>query len=163
MKKTISLLLVLLALTLTACGGTEAPLAEGGTPAGQTSSIEDPVTADGDGVDLDLTQLSGTMVYSQIYDMICNADAYLGKTVKIRGLFSVYEDGDKIYYACVIQDATACCAQGLEFTPADNLSYPEDFPELDKEITVVGTFDSYQEQVDNGTVVYLVLRDAALL
>ncbi len=173
MKKTISLFLVLLVLTLTACGAKassagedtsagQTSVADDGAPAVQIPSSEDTSSDEDEGVDLDLTQLSSTMVYAQIYDMICSPDSYMGKTVRIKGFFTVFEDGDKLYYACVVQDATACCAQGLEFEPADDLSYPEDFPALDEEITVSGTFDSYQQQVDNGTVVYLVLRDAVL-
>ena len=47
---------------------------------------------------------------------------YLGKTVKARGGFSIYQlvtDGvlqpDPVAYACIIADATACCAEGMEF------------------------------------------------
>ena len=43
---------------------------------------------------------------------------------------------------------------------AEQLSYPEDYPEPGEEITVVGTFDSYQEEIDGNYYVYLVLRNA---
>ena len=40
-------------------------------------------------VDVDLTVLSSTMVYSEVYNMLYNDPAhYLGKTVKARGEFS---------------------------------------------------------------------------
>ena len=106
-----------------------------------------------DGVDVDLTVLSSTMVYSEVYNMLYNDPAhYLGKTVKARGGFSIYQlvtDGvlqpDPVAYACIIADATACCAEGMEFVPEGDLTYPEDYPELGAEITVIGEFQSYEE------------------
>ena len=110
-------------------------------------------------VDVDLTVLSSTMVYSEVYNMLYNDPAhYLGKTVKARGTFSIYQlvtDGvlqpDPVAYACIIADATACCAEGMEFVPEGDLTYPEDYPELGAEITVIGEFQSYEE---NGMIWY---------
>ena len=104
-------------------------------------------------VDVDLTVLSSTMVYSEVYNMLYNDPAhYLGKTVKARGTFSIYQlvtDGvlqpDPVAYACIIADATACCAEGMEFVPEGDLTYPEDYPELGAEITIIGEFQSYEE------------------
>ena len=56
-------------------------------------------------------------VYSEVADMLTTPDNYIGKTVKMNGAFNIYQDEktDQNYYACIIQDATACCSQGLEF------------------------------------------------
>ena len=43
---------------------------------------------------------------------------------------------------------------------AEELVYPEDYPEPGAEITVVGTFDSYTEEQEGNYYIYLVLRDA---
>lgn len=104
-------------------------------------------------VDVDLTVLSSTMVYSEVYNMLYNDPAhYLGKTVKARGEFSIYQlvtDGvlqpDPVSYACIISDAAACCAEGMEFVLEGDLTYPDDYPELGAEITVIGEFQSYEE------------------
>ena len=104
-------------------------------------------------VDVDLTVLSSTMVYSEVYNMLYNDPAhYLGKTVKARGEFSIYQlvtDGvlqlDPVSYACIISDAAACCAEGMEFVLKGDLTYPDDYPELGAEITVIGEFQSYEE------------------
>ena len=104
-------------------------------------------------VDVDLTVLSSTMVYSEVYNMLYNDPAhYLGKTVKARGGFSIYQlvtDGvlqpDPVAYACIIADATACCAEGMEFVLEGDYTYPDDYPELGAEITVIGEFQSYEE------------------
>ena len=50
-----------------------------------------------------------------------------------------------VAYACIIADATACCAEGMEFVLKDDLAYPDDYPELGTEITVIGEFQSYEE------------------
>ena len=119
----------------------------------QTPEEPEQTQTSADGVDVDLTVLSSTMVYSEVYNMLYNDPAhYLGKTVKARGTFSIYQlvtDGvlqpDPVAYACIIADATACCAEGMEFVPEGDLTYPEDYPELGAEITVVGEFQSYEE------------------
>ena len=109
-------------------------------------------------VDVDLTALSGTMVYSEVYNMTVNTSDYKGKTVKMQGQFSVYQDPNtqKYYFACLIAEATACCSQGIEFVLAGDYSYPDDYPQVDTNICVVGVFDTYQE----GDYTYCTLRDA---
>ena len=101
---------------------------------------------DGD-ADVDLTKLSSTMVYSEVYNMMYTPGNYIGKTVKMSGMFVAYtnQDESQYYPAVIIADATACCSQGLEFVLEGNPSYPEEYPEIETEITVVGTFETYVE------------------
>lgn len=114
-------------------------------------------------VDVDLTVLSSTMVYSEVYNMLYNdPESYLGKTVRARGEFSIYQlvvDGvlqpDPVAYACIIADAAACCAEGMEFVLKDDLAYPDDYPEPGAEITVVGEFQAYEE---NGMTGYHLIN-----
>lgn len=98
-------------------------------------------------IDIDLTQMSSTMVFSQVYNITMTPEDYQGKVIKMKGQFlSDLDTGtDTRYYACLILDATACCAEGLGFVPKDGYLYPEDFPEPDGEITVTGTFDYFWE------------------
>lgn len=98
-------------------------------------------------IDVDLTQLSSTMVYSEVYNMMVTPDNYIGKTVKMSGQFAVYEDeatGSR-YYAVIIADATACCQQGLEFVWNGEHAYPGDYPEIGATIEVIGEFRTYQK------------------
>ena len=113
-----------------------------------------------DGVDVDLTVLSSTMVYSEVYNMLYfYPEDYYGKTVKMTGQFNVYQWVDEsgvvadmpVAYACIISDATACCAEGVEFVLEGDYTYPEDYPELGTEITVIGEFQPYEE---NGVTWY---------
>lgn len=112
-----------------------------------------------DETDIDLTQLNSSMVYAQVSDMINNSDNYLGKTVKAKGAFSYFQDSDgREFFAVLISDATACCAQGIEFVLDGDYSYPDDYPADGTEITVVGKFNYYEE---NGYT-YVQLTDAAM-
>ena len=97
-------------------------------------------------IDIDLTQLSSSMVYAQVYDMVNNGDNYLGKTVKVKGAFSYFQETDgREFFAVLISDATACCSQGIEFVLKGDYSYPDDYPSVGTDITVVGKFDYYKE------------------
>lgn len=111
-------------------------------------------------IDVDLTKLSSTMVYSEVYNMMYTPENYIGKTVKMSGMFVAYtnQDESQYYPAVIIADATACCSQGLEFVLEGNPSYPEGYPEMETEITVVGTFETYVE--DGNT--YCRLKNAKI-
>ncbi len=84
----------------------------------------------------------------------------------MNGQFALYQAADEngqpvpeqIYFACVIADATACCQQGLEFVLAGDYSYPDDYPELGTDITVVGEFQTYM----GGPMEYCHLVNAGL-
>lgn len=109
----------------------------------------------GGDVDVDLTKLTSTMVYSEVYNMVTDPSQYMGKTVRMQGITSIYHDDvdNNDYYACVIQDATACCAQGIEFVLNDGK-----YPDANTEVTVVGTFSSYKIE----DYEYYTLKDATV-
>ncbi|MCR4743216.1 MAG: hypothetical protein K5866_10165 [Treponema sp.] len=93
-------------------------------------------------VDLDLTKMSATMIYSEVFNMLIEPDYYENKIIKIKGNFNVFTDENtgENYFAILIPDATACCQQGIEFVwPGDHL-YPQDYPEVNQEITIVGQY-----------------------
>lgn len=155
MKKVLSFLLVICMLfAITGCGKSDGEKGENGNSA-ENSEANGQETQK---IDVDLTRLSSTMVYSEVYNMLYTPENYVGKTVKMNGAFGVYcqkkdENGQPdfnypVYYACVIADATACCSQGLEFVLSGNHSYPKDYPKLGANITVVGTFETYKENGD---------------
>ena len=109
-------------------------------------------------VDVDLASMSGTVVYSQVYDMMCNPDAYVGKMIRMAGNYSYYYDeaSGNEYHACIIQDATACCAQGIEFEPVKGFTDEASRPAESEVITVTGVFDTYID----GEMMYCTLRNA---
>lgn len=126
----------------------------------EEKSVQVAKSGGNDGIDVDLTVLSSVMVYSEIYNMMISPDDYIGKTVKMNGSFAYYKDEStgQEYFACIIQDATACCAQGMEFALAGDYSYPDDYPAVGDEITVTGKFETY----DKGQMKYCVLTDAVM-
>lgn len=177
MKRLLCLLLAALTvLGLGACGE------KSGAPTGETTF---PITASeepkplqtlpletapskdtGESGFVDLTALSSTMVYGEVFAMMSSPEDYVGKTVKMQGIFSkgqLYaagslDDGGTVF-ACVIQDATACCAQGIPFELAGDHTYPQDYPELGDTITVVGTFEIHEQE----GMQFCRLRDAELV
>lgn len=142
MKTKSILLLLTLLLVLSACGKQSETAAAGNTQGK---------------VDVDLTALSSTMVYFEVYNMLTMPENYVGKTVKMTGGYSSFldESTGTVYRVCMIADAAACCAQGMEFVLKDDMEYPE----MEADITVVGTFQLYEE---NGTT-YCHLVDAKII
>ncbi|MCD7832508.1 MAG: hypothetical protein LUH00_00750 [Lachnospiraceae bacterium] len=127
--------------------------------AATTATSDTKVTGD---VDYDLTEMSSDMVYAIVYQMVYNPDDYIGKTFRMSGTYyaSYYEATDQYYYYCLISDATACCAQGLEFVWGDGShSYPDEYPADNTEILVQGTFETY---VDTDGYTYCHLANAAM-
>ena len=110
--------------------------------------------------DVDLTALDSNMVYAQVYDMVFGETDYNGKKVRAKGIFDYYQDPStkKEYFAVIISDATACCAQGIEFVLAGDHTYPDDYPEIGSEIVVHGIFNTYEDE----TGAYVQLKDAVL-
>lgn len=111
-------------------------------------------------VDLDLSKMSGTIVYAQIYNIQYDPGAYLGKVIRVRGYYSFFREPSNghLYYACVIPDATACCMQGMEFVPFTEPEDPDHFMEDNADITVTGRLETY---VEDGAF-YLHLVDASV-
>ena len=148
MRKLILILAALvLVAALTACSGKTVATGTTETAAKAAQNI-----------DVDLTQMSSTMVYSEVQNMMLKPADYVGKTVKMQGAFSVSEIGENRYFACIIKDATACCAQGIEFDWAGDHSYPADYPKDGSDITVTGEFTTYNE----GQQQYCQLKNAEL-
>ena len=151
MKKALLLLLLCaVCAVLTACASSTA------APTVTQAPTAAPLT-----VDLDLANLSGTVVYSQVYNMMYEPDDYLGKVIRIAGYYSAYEDQERgvVYHACVIPDATACCAKGIEFTLAGDHRWPDDYPEPGTDIIVTGRLETYMED----GMRYLNLADSEMV
>ena len=123
------------------------------TPTAQISPAESVV--DYNNIDVDLTQISSTVVYSEVYSMLLTPKDYEGLVVKMSGGYTYAEGETQIYHACIIADATACCQQGIEFVPADTAFVA---PEVGTTITVTGTFSIYYESSN----MYVTLKDAVV-
>ena len=77
--------------------------------------------------------------------MMTAPENYIGKRVRMNGSFTYAKGDGRYYFACIISDATACCAQGIEFILKDGRKFPDEYPVKGTEITVSGVFDTYKE------------------
>ena len=114
-------------------------------------------------VDYDLTSMSSDMVYAIVYQMMVDPDSYNEKMVRMEGLYypSYYKPTSKHYHYCIIQDALACCAQGIEFVWEDgNHIYPDEYPKENAKVMVQGIFETYREDGDDN--LYCRLKDATM-
>ena len=145
MKKTLSLLLALCFLLSLPLGGI----------------AEDAARYAPEDIDLDLADLSGTLVYAQIYQMANEPENYIDKVIRLSGWYEVFQDSSTglVYTSCYIPDASACCAQGIEFVWAGDHAYPDDYPEPGTGLIVTGRFETY---VEDGWM-YMHLVDAEVV
>ena len=134
---------------------------ESNTNENSTEAESESVKKDGD-VDYDLTVMGADMVYATVYQMMIDPKSYIGKSFKIRGNYysSYSNDKDVYYHFCMIKDAAACCAQGLELLWADEkMNRHENCPEEDALVTVEGVFETYEE----GPNTYGRIKDAKIV
>ena len=157
MKRIKRYLLTLLCLTCAfaaGCSKQDAVKTDGDAPTAQ----ETPAAAD-----VDLTGLSTTMLYAEVNNIMTNPENYMGKTIKIVGPYNVsyYDKTGLSYHYVLIEDATACCQQGIEFLWKGDHKYPDDYPQAQTRIEVFGVFGSYEEL--GQTYYYLAVDDVAIL
>ena len=146
------------------------------TEAAETASESKPIsvettapeeTASEPPVDLDLTQMSATAAYSQIFILCMEPKEYIGKTCRMRGQFFTMVDLDEnmeisqYHMGCVLTDGPGCCSSGVEFVLAGEHKFPDDYPEQGTEITVTGVFGLYDDQFGN-QVIYLSNAEMSL-
>ena len=103
----------------------------------------------------DLTQISDTMLYATLVNIVNDAPSHIGETIRFSGVAVSEAVNDMVYHAVLVSDVTACCSVGLEYElPEQN--YPED----NTAVTVQGVFDTYVDEYDGYT--YCVLRNAEI-
>lgn len=116
-----------------------------------------------DAIDYDLTEMGSDMIYATVYQLMVNPDDYIGKKIRIKGNYYAtwYEPKQQYYHYVIIQDATACCAQGLEFVWDDGSHvYPDEYPADETEVVVTGVFETYKEDGDSN--LYCRLKNASI-
>ncbi|MBQ8973185.1 MAG: hypothetical protein IJ074_08925 [Clostridia bacterium] len=113
-----------------------------------------------EGIDIDLSVLSNTVIYSQIDNMLSEPWNYLGKTVRIKGALNFYvNDWGDSCSSVLVADATACCSQGIEFVWKNDGVSSDFYPSIGDEITVTGRFETYER--DGSNFIHLVDADVA--
>lgn len=94
----------------------------------------------------DVINITEKMYVTYINEIYTNATDYLGKTIKIQGMFtSEYCEPTKTTYYYVYRTGPGCCGNdgsmcGFEFT------YKGDIPNKNEWIEVIGTLRTYEEE-----------------
>ena len=104
---------------------------------------------------LDISEMSTTMAYTQVYNMTNFPDQFTDKTIKMKGILAT--DEEESTYFCGVIDEAACCAAYMEFSWAGEHA-KEDYPAFGTVVTVEGKFSTY---VEDGKT-YTKLIDATM-
>ena len=102
---------------------------------------------------IDLTVLSSTVLSAEINNIMTNPGSYIGKTIRVRGSYSVTFDqqaGGYLHFV-ITKDGDECCREGFEFILAGDHVFPDGYPEIGAGIEVAGVFERYSE---NGLTYY---------
>ena len=87
-------------------------------------------------VDLDLSAMPASIAYAQALSMQREPNECLGRMVRISGIFNYSEA--RQCGVVIIADTTGCCETSMDFSCADEIRYPEDYPPLYSRFTVAG-------------------------
>ena len=159
MRKTMTVLIAqcLILALIAGCADKGGSSSESNDPNPQAASVVS------GSVDVDLTTLSSTVVYAEVYNMLTRPEGYMGKTIKLNGPYasSYYAETDLNYHYVIIEDAAACCQNGLEFIWNGEHRFPDDYPEEESRIEVIGVFGSYEEL--GRTYYYLSVDNLSIL
>ncbi|HBD68378.1 MAG TPA: hypothetical protein DC014_03795 [Treponema sp.] len=145
MKVLVKVSVFLLVFVLCSCSKKAVEVPQVGEPVALQSVEVSPSVKELPAVDIDLTRMNANMVYAEVFNMLIEPDYYEGKSVRMNGLMYIPEQIEgSPRYACIVQDATACCSAGLGFSFANE----SDLPSIPKDgdfITVRGTYTCIEE------------------
>ena len=99
------------------------------------------------GESIDLTEMSDTMSYVSLTNILMDPYANSGKKIKLKGKYTINidENTGKEYPTCINEDATNCCFVMIEFLQGKEAKYPDDYPEVDESIIIEGIFEIYED------------------
>jgi zinc transport system permease protein len=109
-------------------------------------------------------EIKEKMFIAQTNDVYLNSDEYVGKTLKLEGLFKRETYGNRDY-CFVLRYGPGCCGSdgnaGFEVTWEKKEDAPIVWPEIDAWVSATGVFTGYEE--DDATYYYLVLSELDVL
>ena len=100
-----------------------------------------------DDIDVDFTILSSTIATAKFNDIFTDSSEYLGQTIRVSGAyFYIYlAQTDKVYHFVTVVDGDACCRMGFEFRLPGITEFPDDYPDAETIIEVIGVLSIYEE------------------
>ena len=93
-----------------------------------------------------IVEITDDLFIQQTNDIYYNLEDYLGKTIKIEGFISNYQENNKRTCYCVLRNTPGCC--GNDGLAGLDIRCDGEYPELDTWVEVVGvigkdvTFDN---------------------
>ncbi|MDR2808205.1 MAG: metal ABC transporter permease [Spirochaetaceae bacterium] len=110
--------------------------------------------------DESLIEIKEKMFIAQTNDVYLNPEDYMGKTLKLEGLFKSlsYEDSSADYYF-VLRYGPGCC--GNDGSAGFEVAWDGTFPQEDDWVEAVGELSAYQE--DGYSYLYLALSSLKIL
>lgn len=112
----------------------------------------------------DVVNITEKMYVSYINDIYYNADDYLGKTIKLEGMFlsENYPPDDMKYHHYVFRTGPGCCGNdgamcGFEVT------YDGELPKNNDWVEAVGVLTSYKNEKDGMEYLFLKLDQLKVL
>ncbi len=93
---------------------------------------------------IDLTRLSNTMAYAQLYDMVMAPERHQGITLRVHGSYYGFQSQEtgKITHLITVRDNVGCCEMGMEFQITGDLIWPDQFPQNNSMIELTGIISS---------------------
>ena len=91
-------------------------------------------------------EIKDKLFITQVDDIYINLGDYLGKTIKLEGVFSstVYSGNGQTYH--FVNRYTPGCCPGVDFfTSGFEVVYDGEYPEEDAWVEAIGVYDRYEE------------------
>ena len=95
--------------------------------------------AGAEAAEVDLSIMPASIAYAQALAMQRDPAEYEGQMFRISDVFNYSEARGKD--VIIVIDRTGCCETSIDFTCADDLVWPDDYPELYSRIVVVGRYE----------------------
>jgi len=97
----------------------------------------------------DVVEIKEKMFISQVNDVYLNPEDYLGKTIKLEGLFKMEQGYDKAY-CFVLRYGPGCCGNdgNIGFEVAWDNNKKKQYPGVDSWVEATGELKKYEEDGD---------------
>jgi zinc transport system permease protein len=168
--KIVNAALLMCTVLFTGCGGAKSAAVKKNSAGAQAVQLSAPtemvfpaVQINGEG---SIIEIKEKMFIAQTNDVYLNPEEYLGKTIKLEGIFMpVQYEGQEDPYCFVLRYGPGCCGTdgnaGFEVAWETQAETEKSYPESDAWVEATGTLKTYEE--DGYPYLYLALASLNVL
>jgi uncharacterized membrane protein YcgQ (UPF0703/DUF1980 family) len=162
MKKTTASILMVWFFLVFGCGDKSSGAAAG--PPGSPPENAPAASAKEEAPQEKILEIREKMFIAQTNEVYLNAEDYLGRTIKLEGLFKEeeYENQNHCY---VLRYGPGCCGNdgnaGFEVAWEDSGAAPRGYPRIDDWVEALGVLKTYEE--DGYSYLYIALSNLRVL